>query len=91
MNKTIVLRQEDGDEIKRCKSPAEAYYSLKDVKEFDKRNGIKTSYYFELEIDINSNTTEIYDLKIYKYKGSIKMKIGSKYIISGAGWGNGEF
>lgn len=91
MNKQIVLRQEDGDEIKRFKSTAEAYYTLKEVKEFDKRNGIKTNYYFELEIDINSDTTEIYDLKIYKYKGSIKMKKYNKYTICGAGWGNGGF
>lgn len=57
----INLYQEDGDLINSYDGVVDAYYGLKDVKSFDRRNGIKTNYFFEMEVDEN-----IIPIKIYK-------------------------
>lgn len=48
MKEYVVYGQESG-EIKSCKTLKKAKESLKEIKKFDKRQGIKDKYYIEVE------------------------------------------
>lgn len=48
MKKYVVYGEESG-EMKRFKTLKEAQAFIKDVKRFDKRNGIEDTYYIEVE------------------------------------------
>lgn len=47
--KEYVVYGEESGEMKRFKTLKEAKEFIKDVKRFDKRNGIEDTYYIEVE------------------------------------------
>ena len=60
-------------ELYRSKSLIDMYKTSKDIKEFDRKNYIEDTYYYEVEIE-KENTIEIAEVKIYKRGNKIFCK-----------------
>lgn len=60
-------------ELYRSKSLIDMYKTSKDIKEFDRKNYIEDTYYYEVEIE-KENTIEIVEVKIYKRGNKIYCK-----------------
>ena len=77
---TFNIYQEDGELINKYDSPLDAYYGLKEVKAFDKREGIKTKYYFLLEEETQNNDY-FTNINIFKKGPFIKWRLHYDKII----------
>lgn len=73
-NQKIILYMNDGVPCGEYKSIVDAYKALQDIKKEDHEENIKgNEYYFELEEE-TTNTTYIYDVKIYRRGNKLFMK-----------------
>lgn len=57
--------------IKQCDSVVDAYHLVKDLKEFDKHNGIKDKYYIQLVCEYPDREVH-FDIRVRKYGAFIK-------------------
>lgn len=70
--KEYVFSGEQSGELCRSKSLVEIYHTSKDIKEFDRKNGIDDIYYYEVEIESDEKDEKghvivyAHEVKIYK-------------------------